>query len=149
MTVYTIGHSNRSLEELVRLLRDHSIQVVVDVRSRPFSRWRHFCRPSLEQSLPECQLGYIWLGGELGGYREGSAYEQYMETEAFSAGIDRLEQVASGHLAAVLCAEGRPDRCHRRHITGAMEQRGWTVLHIINPEEVWSTPDGPQPTLGL
>jgi uncharacterized protein (DUF488 family) len=147
--IYTIGHSNRSLEELVGLLRERGVQAVADVRSRPFSRWPQFRRPLLEQALPECLIGYFWLGRELGGHREGVSYEEYMGTEEFSRGLAALEELAGRLATAILCAEARPDQCHRQHITRALEERGWQVLHIIAPGEVWEQTTGPQGRLGL
>jgi uncharacterized protein (DUF488 family) len=104
--VFTVGHSNRSLAEFIALLREHRIELLVDVRSFPSSR-RHpqFNRPALERELPLAGVRYLWLGRELGGMRDEARadsphtaleeggfrnYADHMGTALFAEGVARL-----------------------------------------------------------
>ncbi len=129
--VYTVGHSNRSLEEFLSLLEEYGVEVVVDVRRWPVSsKYPHFNSESLRKSLENRGYGYVWLGRELGGYREGG-YERYMGTEDFKSGLKALEELALRRVVAVLCAERLWFRCHRRFIADALVRDGFRVVHII------------------
>ena len=137
-TLYTLGTSTRSLEEFLDILRARGITRVCDVRSFPGSR-RHpqFSRENLTASLQEAGLDYVWLGNELGGYRKGG-YESHMQTDLFRAGLAQLEGLAAEAPAAVVCAEALPWKCHRRFIAGALEERGWDVVHVIDASRDWT-----------
>lgn len=145
MTVFTIGHSTRSLDELVELLRANDIELVVDVRTAPGSRRvPHFAKSSLGAQLPLRGIEYIHLP-ELGGLRKATsgsanagwrnasfrAYADYMQTEAFLAGLNRLMAMANGRKLAIMCAEAVPWRCHRSLIADALTARGVEVREII------------------
>jgi uncharacterized protein (DUF488 family) len=129
-TIFTLGTSNRSVGELVHLLRANRIEMVADVRSYPTSKFPHFKKEALSQSLAEAGRGYFYLGKELGGYRKGG-YEAYMQTYDYLRGIDLLERMATRCRCAILCAERLPWRCHRRFIGRSLEERGWKIVHII------------------
>lgn len=120
----------------MELIKAYGIEVVVDVRRFPTSRFEHFRRENLRASLKARGIEYIHLGGELGGYRKGG-YEAYALTEDFSAGLAKLEDIASGKVALFLCAERLPWRCHRRFIARALERRGWRVVQIIEKGRHW------------
>jgi uncharacterized protein (DUF488 family) len=144
IVVYTVGHSTRSRDELLEILRAAEIGAVADVRSFPSSR-RHpqFNRGALEQWLPEAHVDYLHFG-ELGGRRNpvpGShnegwrergfrGYADYMASPEFAAGIDRLETLARAKATAVMCAEALWWRCHRRLIADVLTVRGWDVRHL-------------------
>jgi uncharacterized protein (DUF488 family) len=143
-TVYTVGHSTRTIRELVALLRAHGVEQVVDVRTIPRSRHNpQFDRPALSRSLHAVRLRYRHLKA-LGGLRHARAdstnlgwrnasfrgFADYMRTEEFAAGLARLERIASRHPTAVMCAEAVPWRCHRSLIADALTVAGWRVLHI-------------------
>ncbi|MBC7265116.1 MAG: MFS transporter [Chloroflexi bacterium] len=131
--IYSIGHSTRSLDEMVGLLAAHGVQVLVDVRRFPHSRKNpQFNRETLEETLPGQGIEYHWLGDLLGGYRDGG-YEGYLATEEFGRGLAELEEIAAGKQTAFMCAEKLFFRCHRRFIADALVERGWRVLHIIEP----------------
>ena len=133
MIIYTIGHSNRSLEEFLSLLDHYGIGLVVDVRRFPTSRkYPHFSRESLEAALSSRGIGYAWLGDLLGGYRKGG-YRAYMETEEFRRGLERLLELAEGRRTAIMCAERLWFRCHRRFIADALVAMGHEVVHIVEP----------------
>jgi uncharacterized protein (DUF488 family) len=133
--IFTLGTSNRSLEEFVRLLRMSRIEMVVDLRSFPTSKFPHFRKEALSQSLAEGGLGYSYLGKELGGYRKGG-YEAYMQTYDFLRGMELLERMATRSRCAIFCAERLPWRCHRRFIARSLEERGWKVVDIIEEDRL-------------
>ena len=137
--IFTLGSSNRTLEEFVQLLRTNAIEMVTDVRSFPTSRFPHFQKAALAESLGEKGLGYFFLGKELGGYRKGG-YEAYTQTPDYLRGVELLERLASRCRCAILCAERLPWRCHRRFIGRSMQERGWKVLHIIEEKRIWEAP---------
>lgn len=86
MIIYTIGHSTRTLEELIQLLRAHRIKMLVDVRRFPTSKkYPHFEKGILADKLAGCHLQYLWLE-ELGGFRKGG-YKGYMASEGFKEGL--------------------------------------------------------------
>jgi uncharacterized protein (DUF488 family) len=144
--VLTIGHSTHDLETFARLLGDAGGEAVADVRRFPSSRrLPHFNRPALEAGLAEREIGYEWLGEELGGRRKpapGSpntgwevagfrAYADFMQTAEFEDGIERLERLAGERSVAFMCAEGPWWRCHRRLVADAMLVRGCRVEHVM------------------
>ncbi len=132
-TIYTVGHSNRSLEEFIALLRGNKIGAVADVRRFPYSRLNpQFNRENLEKALKAAGIEYVWLGNELGGYRTGG-YEEYLRTQEFQKGLEKLEFLAYHKRTAVMCAEKLWFRCHRRFIADELVQRGWEVLHLVDP----------------
>ena len=145
--IYTIGHGNRPLEELIALLRKAAIGCLVDVRAFPGSRRHpHFGRTELERSLPEAGIAYAWEGEALGGRRRPRpdsphqalrnasfrAYADHMGTHTFAAGIERLLDRASRERIGVMCAERLPWQCHRYMIADYLVARGVPVLHVID-----------------
>ncbi|MEM2952935.1 MAG: DUF488 domain-containing protein [Candidatus Bathyarchaeia archaeon] len=129
ITVWTIGHSNRSIEAFLELLNEHGIQVLADVRSFPTSKTEHFKREKMEKWLPENGIEYMWLGKELGGYRRGG-YKAHMGTKLFKEGIRKLLEVASQKRTCIMCMEPNPKYCHRRFISTHLEKKGVNVIHI-------------------
>ncbi len=130
--VYTVGHSNRSLEDLVALLRDAGIQVLVDVRRFPGSRrWPWFQREALQAGVEAVGIRYVWLGETLGGYTR-PPYPAYMKTARFQEGLAALERWARAAPVAILCAERDWRHCHRRFIAQALVRRGWEVVHLLD-----------------
>ncbi|MDI9639550.1 DUF488 domain-containing protein [Geitlerinema splendidum] len=122
MELYTIGHSNHSIETLIGLLKQHDIAALADVRSHPYSRYLpHFNQASLKSSLQTAGIQYVFLGQELGArpsdpecYIEGKAlYEKIAATELFAQGIQRLLKGAERYKIALMCAEKDPITCHR------------------------------------
>ena len=150
MTVYTIGHGNRAIGELLALLRGAGIGCLVDVRAYPASR-RHpqFSREALQESLAAAGIRYVWEGKSLGGRRRpvaGSrhvalrsasfrAYADHMETAEFRAGVGRLLDAGERAPAAILCAERLPWECHRNLISDSLAARGVRVLHLMDKGE--------------
>jgi uncharacterized protein (DUF488 family) len=139
----TIGHGDRTLEDLVDCLASFEVETVVDVRSYPTSRHHpRFSREELEPELTRRGFIYRWLGRELGGFRAGG-YEAHMETELFAEGLRRLLGFAAEATTAILCAERNPTGCHRAHIAKAVEEKGVEVRHIITPGRTLSPGDRP------
>jgi uncharacterized protein (DUF488 family) len=143
--LYTIGHSTRSLDDLVEALQAHSIQALVDIRAFPRSRrLPHFNSESLVQTLPEAGIRYLWMP-TLGGYRkkirEDSPniglrnesfrnYADYMLTEEFEKGTGELVSLAGNARVAYMCAERVYSRCHRMLVSDWLVSRGHDVMHI-------------------
>ena len=133
--IFTVGHSNRSLDELVEVLVDAEVRSVADARRYPRSRrYPHFDRAELGGALLRHGIAYHWLGGEIGGLVEGS-YDAYVRTSAFLAGLRRLEQIAASAATAILCAERDPQECHRLRVADELADRGWEVVHLIDAGE--------------
>lgn len=128
--IYSIGHSTRTLEELVAVLRHYGIERVVDIRHFPASRHNpQFNREHLEAALPAAGIEYRWLV-QLGGYRSGG-YLAHMETAEFAEGLAELERLARERPTAFMCAEIKWFQCHRRRVADVLAERGWQVIHIF------------------
>ena len=144
-TVYTIGHSTRSLDELVAALQAHGIETLVDIRAFPMSRrLPHFNRESLEKALPLVGIEYTWeprLGGRRKKIREDSPnvalrndsfrnYADYMLTEEFKTAIQDVIALAEKKKTAIMCAERVYFQCHRMLVSDYLVAHGNEVLHI-------------------
>jgi len=128
--LWTIGHSNRSIEQFVALLKEHKIEALVDIRSFPTSKIEHFKKEEMERWLPGHGIKYVWLGKELGGYRQGG-YEAHMKTELFREGVEKLLEFARQRRVCIMCMEKNPKYCHRRFLTAYLERKGVEVIHIL------------------
>ena len=147
MRLWTIGHSTRKIDHFISLLEENGIKLVVDVRSLPGSkRYPQFNKEALAESLRESGIRYEHLP-ELGGRRKPKAdshntawrnasfrgYADYMETEEFRKGADRLVDLANdAGRTAIVCAEALWWRCHRALISDYLKARGIEVMHIID-----------------
>jgi uncharacterized protein (DUF488 family) len=144
-TIWTIGHSTRTLDAFVDLLCAHAIVELVDVRTVPRSaRHPHFAREALASALPSAGIRYHHLAG-LGGLRKARrdstnvgwanasfrGYADHMQTAAFDSALDDLIGIARAP-AAIMCAEAVWWRCHRQLIADALVARGWEVRHIVS-----------------
>lgn len=149
LRLYTIGHSTRSLTELVELLKEFEVGALADIRRWPGSRrFPHFNRESLSVHLPQVAIEYLWLGEELGGYlRRGLGenspnkawrspgfrnYADHTLTQAFSDGVGKLLRMATAERVAYMCAEKLPWRCHRRIVSDYLTAKGHEIIHIID-----------------
>ena len=144
-TLFTIGHSTRTIEELIAALRAHQIQTLVDIRAFPMSRrLPQFNREALEKSLPAAGIRYVWMKS-LGGYRKKileespnialrSAsfrnYADYMLTAPFEQAVAELISLAEESRTAYMCAERVYFRCHRMLLSDWLVAHGHEVLHI-------------------
>jgi uncharacterized protein (DUF488 family) len=146
LTVWTIGHSTHPLDEFLALLARHRIEAVADVRRHAGSRkYPHFNPESLRDALAAHGIDYVALPA-LGGRRKARAdshntawrnesfrgYADYMETDAFRAGIEQLLVLARQRRTTLMCAEALWWRCHRALIADALKARGVQVLHITS-----------------
>jgi uncharacterized protein (DUF488 family) len=145
--VLTIGHSTRTLEEFIGLLRAHGATRVVDVRTVPRSRHNpQFNKTSLPRALKKARLGYVHLPG-LGGLRHAKrdslnagwrnasfrGYADYMQTPEFDQSLEELIRLAKQERIAIMCAEAVPWRCHRSLIADALLVRGIHTEDIMSP----------------
>lgn len=149
--IWTVGHSNRLMAELIGLLTEQSISVLADVRRFPGSkRQPQFAKDSLESSLRAAGIGYRHfeaLGGRRSRSREDSpntawrsasfsAYADHMQTAEFQAALAELMVLAASSQTAILCAEVLPWRCHRQLTADALVARGCDVRHILGARSV-------------
>ena len=154
MILHTIGHSNLSIGELLRVLKGHDVSCVVDVRSSPRSyRYPHFNRPELEAALAKAGIGYVYMGDRLGGkssqddtnrqWRQGKIDSQLVSnlsrSDTWAEGIQRLVSLVTDRdvrdeSGCLLCSEADPNKCHRSLI-GFDLQDGLPALtlHHITP----------------
>jgi uncharacterized protein (DUF488 family) len=147
--IWTIGHSTLSIEQFLAVLGSFEIQLLIDVRSFPGSRrYPHFNKENLGASLRAAGIDYTHMP-ELGGRRKTRVdsqnvawrnesfrgYADYMETEAFREGIDRLLNLASERRTVVMCAEAVWWRCHRSLIADYLKAGGVSVTHILGKEK--------------
>ncbi|MDM8536798.1 DUF488 domain-containing protein [Desulfobacterales bacterium HSG17] len=120
--IYTIGHSNHSIDEFLNLLEEHEINAIVDVRSSPYSKFNpQFNRETLKDELKKHDILYVYLGKELGPrsddsscYKNGKAvYNLISDTDLFREGLGRLNKGIVKYKIALMCSEKDPITCHR------------------------------------
>ena len=141
--IYTIGHSNQDVAAFLQLLKDNAIQVVVDVRSAPYSRYvPQFNKKEIEAAIADAGLKYVFMGDAIGGKPSDQKYlgvhgkvmyDKLAATATFQQGLDRLTKgLNDGWSIALMCAEEDPFKCHR-HLLIANElelKRHIPVWHI-------------------
>ncbi len=128
-TIFSIGHSNRTIEEFIAILQSFEIDTLADIRSLPASKYcPQFNRAEFSASLQQAGILYIHMP-QLGGKREGG-FRPYMETEVFEIAIQQLEGTAQGCRLAYMCAEAHWKNCHRSLVSGYLYKRDWEVIHI-------------------
>ena len=158
MRIWTIGHSTRGIDEFISLLKENQIKLLVDVRAFPGSkRYPQFNKDALAKSLNAHGVRYEHFP-ELGGKRKSNpdsrntawrnasfrGYADYMETEQFQKGIERLLDLATeAGPTAIMCAEAVWWRCHRSLIADYLKARGVEVLHILAANKVEPHPYTP------
>ena len=151
-SLFTVGHSTRSLDELIRILHTSNVSILADVRSYPKSRTNpQFNSDAIADVLPQHGVEYVWLQ-KLGGRREGLGrkskntcwknqsfrnYADYMETQTFLEGFADLTNLIRKGTVAIMCAEALYWRCHRSMISDFAKSRGFRVVHLIG-ENKWS-----------
>jgi uncharacterized protein (DUF488 family) len=137
----TLGHSNHRIEAWLALVRQHGIEVVVDTRSSPYSKYvPQFDRESMQKTLEESGVRYLFLGAELGGrpansgYYDGTGrvvYSLLRKDATFQSAIARLETGMERFRIGLLCGEEDPAHCHRRLLIGrVLVERGHEMNHI-------------------
>ena len=141
MDIYTIGHSNHTWVTFSALLEQHGIQILVDVRSRPYSRWAAFAnRTRLPELLASEKIDYVFMGDALGGKPAERAlygaddlpdYALIAESESYRQGLKLLIALAKDSTAAIMCSEEDPSKCHRHLLIGpSVAEMGIGALHI-------------------
>ncbi|HEY5457302.1 MAG TPA: DUF488 domain-containing protein [Acidothermaceae bacterium] len=150
MTIYTVGHSTRAIEDFVTLLKAFDIETLVDVRT--IARSRHnpqYNEAELDASLSANGVSYLRLTG-LGGLRHTASssvnkawenlsfrgYADYMQTPEFLDTLGQLTRIAAGKRTVIMCAEAVPWRCHRSLIGDALLIRGWSVEDIFTDKSI-------------
>ncbi len=147
--VLTIGHSTRSLDDFIDLLKTHRVEKIIDVRTVPRSRHNpQFNLETLPENLKSVRIGYRHLSG-LGGLRHAKhdspnmgwrnssfrGFADYMQTEEFEQSLQKLIDLAQRKRVCLMCAEAVPWRCHRSLIADALRVRGMTVEHIMSKSD--------------
>jgi uncharacterized protein (DUF488 family) len=145
-TIWTIGHSTRTLEAFLALLGEYRIEAIADVRRFPGSRrYPHFASAAMAASLPAAGVAYQWIP-KLGGRRKVQpdspntawrnasfqGYADYTATAEFAEGLTELLKLAAGKRTAMMCAEVVWWRCHRSIVSDVLKLRGIKVIHIID-----------------
>ena len=154
LTIWTVGHSNRRIQDFLFLLKTYQINFLADVRRFPGSRrLPHFNREALEQSLAEVEIHYMHFP-ELGGKRTTRAdsrnggwknlsfrgYADHMETSEFQTAVGHLKDFAARQNLAVMCAEVLWWQCHRSLIADVVKVQGARVLHILSATKIEEHP---------
>ena len=140
-SVFTVGHSNHSQDKFLRILKENGIELLIDVRSRPYSRfYPHFNIKRLRRSVEDAGISYVFLGDNVGGKpRDNKLYDEkgfllcsrVEKTAKFQEGIAEIARSCEERTTAIMCAEEDPLRCHRRFLIGkALVKRGVTLKHI-------------------
>jgi uncharacterized protein (DUF488 family) len=138
--VFTIGHSDHTLDAFLALLAQHHVTALADVRAAPYSRrLPHYSKQAFADALKAAGLAYVYLGEQLGGrpsvrvrsQMQGAGYAAMAATAAFQEGIARILQGASRHRIAMMCAERDPADCHRALLVGrVLSGSGAELIHI-------------------
>ncbi len=144
--IYTIGYGNRKIKEFIEILKHYNINYLVDVRSRPFSKYNPaYSKNNLKEHLDNAGIVYVFMGDQIGGmpdddtcYTAGKIdYDILKEKDYFKNGIERLKTAEGKNLTlALMCGEISPEPCHRSRLIGAvLQEYGIKVIHIIDAEE--------------
>jgi uncharacterized protein (DUF488 family) len=150
-TLFTIGHSNHELEDFLKILADQGIELLMDVRSAPYSKYSpHFNKARLKTILEESGRGYIYLGNKIGGrpaderyYHEGKVLYSLLEKdEKYLEGIRILTKIIADKKVVLMCSEEDPFRCHRHLlITQTLLKKGYHIFHIRGNGEIQEIKD--------
>lgn len=158
VSLYSVGHSNRSVVELVALLKAVGVTTLVDVRAQPAStRHPQFTMEALRQTLEGQGMIYHWAGRQLGGLRQARpasphialesggfrGFADHMETEAFQRGASQLINLGMKAPTVFMCAEKLPAQCHRSLIADYLTLKGVDVVHLITAGESHRHPLNP------
>ena len=136
MRVFTLGTGNRKSFDFTKILSKYGIEVIFDVRPFPSSEFPQFNRDSLQTLCQSQGVEYIFLGNELGHYRQG-AYKEYVTSEEFKRGVAIIKSTARNRVSAILCSELLPDHCHRKLIADELAKQGVEITHIIDESRIW------------
>ncbi|NEQ99625.1 MAG: DUF488 domain-containing protein [Cyanothece sp. SIO2G6] len=139
--LFSIGHSNHDIDTFIKLLRQHQVAVLVDVRSHPYSRYnQQFRQAPLRGAMAKAGIDYVFLGRELGPrstapncYVEGQiSYEKLAQTDLFHQGLQQVQHIVTQRSAALMCAEYDPISCHRAILVSRpLHNDGYSIRHIL------------------
>jgi uncharacterized protein (DUF488 family) len=164
-SLYTVGYGARSIDEFLALLEEWEVAFLLDVRSRPYSRYKpDFSKDALERHLKGRGIRYVFMGDTLGGQPDDPDcytgdgkvdYEVCRQKPFFQEGLARLQAAwQQGHKAVLMCSEGKPEQCHRSKMIGpSLVEAGVPVIHIdendqpLSQEAVMMRVIGGQPSL--
>lgn len=145
--LFTIGHSDRSMEDFLMLLKQHEIGILIDIRAYPHSsRFPYFSEDTIRAQINSEGIEYYWAGRQLGGMRKPAkndshlalprdsfrGFAEYMETPEFQHAIGQLQNFASKMPTAIMCAEKHALSCHRSLISDYLTFKNVSVEHIID-----------------
>ena len=158
--IYSIGHSNHTIDVLLGLLSQHAIDVLADVRAAPDSKYcPQFDKQTLEAAIRQASVQYLYLGRELGGRPDGTEYYdedghvlywRRARAAEFLAGIERLERGRQQYRIGLLCSEEDPAGCHRHLLIGrVLAARGVAVQHIRGDGRLQTPDDLESPQMAL
>jgi len=134
--IYTIGHSNRSLDKFIDILKFFRIETLIDVRRFPKSIYNpQFNKENLNIILHQNNIEYFWIE-KLGGFRKGG-YLEYMNSKEFKEGLKRLIEIAKKKKSAIMCAEILWFKCHRRFISEKISSLGFKIIHIYDKNKIY------------
>lgn len=150
--IYTIGYGARDIQQFIAALKMNGIQYLIDVRSRPYSRFKpDFSKDALAAHLDSAGIRYVFMGDTLGGqpsdescYVDGKVdYERVAEKAFYKKGIERLQDAYRQQLAvALMCSEGKPEQCHRsKLIANSLDEQAIAVMHIDESDKLISQRD--------
>jgi uncharacterized protein (DUF488 family) len=138
--IHTIGHSNHSLEDFIKILHENSIDTLIDVRSSPYSKHvPHFNKKLLIEAMENASISYIFLGSKIGGkprdpkyYLDGEVnYALLAKTLKFKEGLREIILLSQERNMVLMCSEENPYQCHRHHLIGHnLQKKGFKVIHI-------------------
>jgi uncharacterized protein (DUF488 family) len=160
LQIFTVGHSNHSIEAFVALLRAAGVQMLVDVRSQPYSRYSpHFNRAALSAALTAADIRYQFMGDSLGGrpqqadlYDPGEErpnYARQRATPLYQEGVRQLLEVAAHQPTAIMCSEGDPAHCHRSLLIGPSFFASSVIVLDIYPDGQVKVAEPPVEQLGF
>jgi uncharacterized protein (DUF488 family) len=153
LPIYTIGYGAREMDAFIAVLKSHQIDFLIDVRSKPYSRYKpDFSKQALERHLQAQGIRYVFMGDSLGGqpddpdcYKEDGKvdYDKIRGKAFYEKGIGRLHQAWQHQLSVVLmCSEGKPEMCHRSKLIGqTLVDEGISVAHIDERDQLISQED--------
>lgn len=138
--IFTVGHSNQLFSTLLELLQKQDINMLVDVRTSPYSKYAsHFNKKPLQKALEESKIQYFYLGNKIGGkpknkkfyHDDKLVYHRLEKDEKYQEGLKELLKLAEDNRIVVMCSEEDPHRCHRHHlISQSLLKHGFHVYHI-------------------
>jgi uncharacterized protein (DUF488 family) len=128
-TLYSIGHGNKKIEDFINELKSYGISYLLDVRSKPYSKWNpQYNQAALQLELSQNEISYVFIGDKLGGLPEDRScydgngkvvYDWVKEKDFFKKGLDRLKTANNKQIRlAIMCSESKPEECHRSKLIG-------------------------------